>query len=382
MKGHIRKRAEGSWTIVIYLGRDPATGKKKYRWHTVNGTKREAEKVMARLLNELNTGQYVEPGKESVGAYLDRWLEGRQVDLAYKTVQGYRTNIERHIKPRIGQVRLDKLRPAQIQALYTELRQTGLAARTVSYVHRTLHVALEQAVKWQILHRNPVDLVEPPKLSRPEVSVLDGAAVGTILEAIKEPRLAITVTLAVGAGMRRGEILGLRWTDIDLQTRVAYIVQSSQRHIGEGVQFTKTKTHRSRRAVALPGFVIGALEHWRAHQEEERRLMGSVYHDLGLVCTRHDGQPLDPDWVSKSFGRVARKAGFSGIRFHDLRHTHATLLLAAGVHPKVVQERLGHSQISMTLDTYSHVLPGLQHEAAASLEDIIKGRKSISTRED
>lgn len=370
MRGHIRRRGkrEDSWAIVVDLGPDPATGRRRQKWHAFRGNKKAAEAELRRILGELDKGTYVEPVKVTLGAFLDQWLAARRPDLAYRTWQGYSTNVNRHIKPSLGQVRLSALKPIQIQQLYGSLRFSGLSARTVLYVHRTLHVALENAVEMQLIGRNPADLVEQPRPGRPEITVLDASSAAHILSALDDHRLRVAAVLAVGAGLRRGEIVGLRWSDIDLERGLARILQTVQRRAGEGLQWAPTKSHRSRRAVALPRLVVAALRQWMSMQLQEKALMGDQYVDEGLVLAGFNGKPLDPDWVSKSFARAVKCAGFRGVRFHDLRHSHASLLMAGGVHPKVVQERLGHSQISITMDTYSHVLPGLQEEAAAAID--------------
>lgn len=222
-------------------------------------------------------------------------------------------------------------------------------------------------MKWELLARNPADAVEPPQPVHQEMQVLDETETATLLGEIENSRLYVPVLLAITTGLRRGEILGLRWSDVDLIKGSVMVVSSLEQTV-EGLNLKSPKTHRSRRAVALPPLAVDALRTHRAEQAAERLAIGSNYNDNGLVCPAPGGSPWRPDVFSASFTKAIRRMDIRQVRFHDLRHSHATHLLRAGVHPKVVSERLGHSSVGITLDTYSHVLPGMQQDAVKLID--------------
>lgn len=374
MKGHITQPSPGSWSLVIDLGRDE-NGKRKQKWITFRGGKREAQRELNRILHEMDTGAFVEPSKLTVSQYLERWLaDYAKSNVSAKTYEGYSDFIRLHLTPALGQVLLSKLSPLHIQSYYTRALEGGrrdgkggLSARTVLHHHRVLHEALEQAVKWEILARNPADAVEPPRPEHHEMQVMDEEETVRLLDAAKGTRLHVPILLAAMTGMRRGEVLGLRWQDVDLKVGRATVNQTLQR-TKAGMLFKEPKTQKSRRGVALPALVVDALVHHKGKQAEQKLLLGPTYQDHGLVVTQDDGQPMSPHALSMAFLGLLRRAGLRQVRFHDLRHTHATHLGKMGVPAKVVSERLGHSTVSITLDLYSHVLPGMQEDAAQRVD--------------
>jgi len=356
------------------LGRD-ASGKRRQKWHSVKGTRRDAETELTRLLNELRTGEYVEPSKIPVSDYLDFWLRDyAKSRVSPKTYERYSQIVEKDIKPVLGQYALAKLRPLQIQAFYakalSEGRKVGiggLSPQTVLNYHRLLHKALGQAVKWQMLARNPAAAVEPPRPQRAQMRALDGLETTKLLRRVTGTRLYMPVLIAVTSGLRRGEILALRWQDVDLESGRAVIARSLEQ-TAEALRVKAPKTKRGRRTVVFPGYTLDAL---RTHKKEQAKLrlgFGPAYQNDDLICAREDGTPWPPDTFSTTFAAMVRRSDMAHFRFHDLRHTHATQLLKQGVHPKIVSERLGHSNIGITLDTYSHVLPGMQDDAIASFD--------------
>lgn len=372
MKGHIRQRGKDTWAIVIYLGTEQ--GKKRQKWYTVHGSKRDAERELRRLLHEMDTGAYAEPSKLTVGEYLERWLnEYAAVRVAPLTLRRYQTVVRDHLIPLLGAIPLAKLTPMQIQRAYRETLESGnkripgpMAPQSVATHHRVFRKALAQAVKWQLLSRNPSDGVEPPRFERREMMALDEAGVLRLLERVRESKYFLPILLAVNTGMRRGEILALRWQDVDLDAGNVMVRRTAQQLKGR-VEFKEPKTAKSRRLVRLPADVVAALRKHKVKQAEDRLFLGAQYHDNGLVFTQMDGKPVWPSHVSDAFRYLAHSMGLR-MRFHDLRHTHATLLLKAGVNPKVVSERLGHSTVGITLDVYSHVLPDMQDEAVRRFE--------------
>jgi len=374
MRGHIRKRGQRSWAIVIDLGRD-VEGKRRQKWHTVHGTKRQAEKELARLLHELEHGIYVEPHRMTVGEYLEKWLSDyAAAAVAPKTYERYAEICRNHLVPALGAVPLTKLQPLQIQSYYSKAqREVGpmgrkLSKQTVLHHHRILRSALKQAVKWQLVVRNPADAVEPPSPDRREMIALDEQDTATLLKLADGSRLYAAMLLAVTTGLRRGEILGLHWADLDLEKATLSVRHAVEQTREAGTRLKSPKSKKSNRTVALLEICIPTLRRHKAAQGEEKLRAGADYTDRGLVFAGEDGEIWSPDTFTKAYRDLVRRTAFEHVRFHDLRHTHATQLLRQGIHPKVVSERLGHSTIALTLDTYSHVLPGMDENAAAKLD--------------
>lgn len=378
MKGHIRKRGKKSWAIVLDLGRD-GSGKRRQKWHSVRGNKKDAEAKLTALLNSLNVGDYVEPSRMRFKEYLDKWLaDYAKHNVSPKTYERYADIIRNNVTPALGGIQLSKLNPLQLQAFYSDMLTNGrkdgrggLSKQTVLHFHRLLHKALAQAVKWQLLARNLADAVEPPSPEANDMRALDEKETAQLFRMIEGTGLYVPVLLAVTTGMRRGEILGLRWQDVNLETGSATVVQSLEQ-TREGLRFKSPKTDRSRRAIALPMYTVEVLRAYKAEQAKQRLALGPAYQDHGLVCARADGSPTPPDTLSTNFASFIRRSKLPHLRFHDLRHTHATQLLKHGIHPKVVSERLGHSKIGITLDTYSHVMPGMQEEAAQKMDTALR----------
>lgn len=372
MGGHLEKRSKSSWTIVVEAGRDPVTGKRRRVKVAFRGSKRDAEREMHRILHELETGTYVPPTHMTVGEYLFWWLEHyARASTAPRTFESYEMIVRRHLVPALGSVPLQKLQPVQIQAYYTKALET-LSPRTVAYHHAVLHEALRHAVRWQLIRVNPADAVKRPHYRRPAPTVLDEKGAAALLEAAAGHQDYYLILTALLTGMRQGELLGLRWEDVDLEAGVIYVRRALQRIKGQGFVWRGPKTEAGRRAVAISPRVVAALRKLKREQASARLLLGEAYHDAGLVFCRPDGRPIDATALTKRFRKLADAVGFPNLRFHDLRHTHATLLLAQGVHPKIVQERLGHEDVTLTLNTYSHVLPGLQAEAAKKLDEALR----------
>jgi integrase len=268
---------------------------------------------------------------------------------------------------------LQRLAPGHLNAIYADLLQRGLSARTVLHVHATIRRALADAARWGMVPRNVALLASPPRPGRPELQVWTAAELRAFLAHVEDDRLYALWLLASSTGMRRGELLGIQWPDVDLgRARIA--VRRSLVTVGHEVVVSEPKTAKGRRSVALDPATVAGLKAWRKNQAAERLAWGPAWTDSGLVYTREDGRPLHPREVTRAFSRHVLAAGVPIIRLHDLRHTHATLALAAGVHPKVVQERLGHANIAITLDTYSHAVPALEEQAARTVAALVFGR--------
>ena len=372
MQGHIRKRGKSSWEVVINLGRDAFTGKRRQFFKTVRGTKRDAEALLVQLLHQRDTGIDAPPGKATLGQFLDRWLQDyARPNLAPKTYRRYEQLVRVHLAPAIGAIPLTKLRPAHIQACYGRVREGGRSARTALHCHRVLKEALGHALRMQLISRNPAEAVKPPRPERYEIPSLGPDELARLLDAADATPYGALVHTAVMTGLRLGELLGLRWQDVDLEAGLLGVRQTCQWLPRRGFIFQQPKTARSRRAVALSPETVRRLCQHRQRQLEERLALGPAYRDQGLVFVNAIGAPLHPNTLRDAWLRIVKAASLGGIRFHDLRHAHASLLLQQGVHPKIVSERLGHSGVGITLDTYSHVLPGLQAQAAAGLDRLL-----------
>ncbi len=380
MKGHIRKRSKGSWAIVIDVGRDAETGKRRQRWHTVKGTKKDAERALRQILYSMETGNYIEPNRLTVGEWLLQWLEGYvEMRTTARTQESYRSIIRHHLMPAMGSIPLAQLQPNHLQSYYAKALSQGradgkggLSARSVLYHHRIISEALKHAVKMGLLARNIAEVVDPPRVAKVKMSILKPEEISRLLDAARQTPYYVFYCTLLYTGLRRGEALALRWRNVDLLGSELQVVETAFK-LGDGTYIVKEpKTPHSCRPVSLPPSLAVLIRQYRAEQEAAFGNLGSPLSEDGFVFTNPNGRPLDPNMVTRTFSRIVRKAGIVQIRLHDLRHTHATLMLKAGVHPKVVSERLGHANIGITLDTYSHVLPGLQEAAAERFDRLLE----------
>jgi integrase len=330
----------------------------------------------------MQRGAYVEPSKQTVGDFLKAWLDGCRVRVRPSTWASYRLNVQAHIIPALGTIPLQSVTAAGLNAFYADLlqagrvgREGGLSPRTVRYVHTILRRALADAVRQNRLSRNVADLADPPPqrgAQAPEMKTWTAGELRAFLDYAADDRLYPAFLLAATTGMRRGEIAGLRWRDVDLEAGRLAVTQTLI-SLGNKAAVSTPKTAKGRRQVALDGSTAAVLRAHRRRQVEERLAWGPAYQDGDLVFCREDGTPINPALLSERFERLAREADLPRIRFHDLRHTHATLSLQAGVHPKVVSERLGHASVAITLDVYSHAVAGVQEEAAEKVAALVLG---------
>ena len=386
-EGGLYERSPGRWLLKIDRGTDPVTRKRQpFFYITVRGTKKEALRELARYREQVAAQPYLNPEKITVSDYLTRWLnQHAKHRVSAKTFERYKEIVDKHLIPALGKHRLPKLAPVHIQSYYasalttkrTRLKRGGetdelppLSARTVHHHHRVLSAALKQAVILGWLARNPTAHVEPPRPARTEMHVLDQPQTGKLLKAAKDSPIYLPILIAVTTGMRRGEILAMRWRDFNFQSGTLSVAQTLE-ETGEGLAFKAPKTERSRRTIALPKLTIDELRRHLVTQKKGRLRAGSAWVDNDLVICRADGTPVSPSYVSQAFAKLAADLKLP-IRFHDLRHTHISHLLAAGVHPKVASERAGHSSVSITLDVYSHLLPGMQEEAANRIDAALR----------
>lgn len=372
MRGHIVKRYKGSYTIVLSLGRDPKSGKYKYQWVSVKGTKKDAEKRLAEMLHQIDTGTFTKPGKATLADYLEQWLKDYcRPNLAPRTAEGYEYIVRCHLVPALGKIRLTQLKPEHLRHLYSDKLSAGLSHRTVRYIHVTLHKALQDAVRLGMLVRNSADAVQPPKVQRREMRAMSESDIHIFLEFAKSTPYYPLFYVALFTGMRRSELLALRWSDVDLVLCQLSITRALHQLQDGSLMYRQPKTAKGRRLISLsPSTVIVMREH-REQQEKMKAALGLPISEDDLVFCGVQGKSLLPNSVSHVWSKLAKRTGLAGVRLHDARHTHASLMLKQGIHPKVVQERLGHSSIQITLDTYSHVAPGLQQAAANRFDDIV-----------
>ena len=363
--GQIIKRGERKWVLRIFMGRDPETGKRNYLNKTVHGTKKEALQVLNEMLRAKDAGTLIEPTRMSLNSYLDKWLESAaRPGVSERTYNDYVWLMKRYVRPALGTRQLTQLSPLDIQTLYGTMQNEGLSARTVRYTHSVLRKALEQAVKWRLSTTNPADAVDLPRKQKREMHAMSQEEATRFLAAAKGDDLYTFFTLLITTGLRPSEAIALKWSDLDLSSGGLSVNRTVTRRKGGGWYFGPPKTAKSRRHMQIPLSLVSLLL-------EHRGVTYPGEHDL--VFPNSNGEPLDAHHAAqRNYKRVLARAGLPDtFRLYDLRHTCATLLLLAGVHPKVVSERLGHSSIRETLDTYSHVLPSMQRQASDTLEAIL-----------
>lgn len=366
--GTVRQRGEDSWQIRARGGIDPATGKHKQIARTVHGGKKQAQQALVKLQRELADGLVASaPAGMTFGDLLTDWLAHVKNTTKPNTWINYRTVIKKHLRSALGAAKLINIAPLDLQNLLAQKLDEGLAPRTVNLIRFVARAALGFAVDMQLLARNPGDAVKPVKNERKEMRAWTPEEARRFLDAAKDERLYALYALALDTGARRGEILGLRWQDVDLDGGLINIQHSlTQRRTLE-----RPKTQRSIRTVDISARTVEALWAWRKRQLAERILLGSEWTETGFVFTSQVGTAILPDNLDRNYQPIMRRAGVPVIRFHDIRHTVATLLLAASENPRVVSERLGHSNVAFTLQTYAHVLPGQQKAAAEKLSDLL-----------
>lgn len=372
LAGQLVNRGKDTWLVRVSLGRDQ-NGKRKYINKTVRGNKKAAQAVLTKLLREKDTGFIVEPSRQTVQELLSEWLRlAAKPRLRPRTFQDYQRLLERYVIPAVGNKRLPTLTPVDVQAIYGSMMQRGLSARTVRYTHTVFRNALGHAVRRRVLSQNPADFVDLPRLERKEMMALSEDEVRRFLSAARSSRYFVFLNLLVATGLRPGEALALQWSDLDFTEPSLSVVRTVSRNASGRVTFAEPKTKRSRRRLPIPESLAALL-------------LDSCNDDYSspdsLVFPTVAGTLLHPDnFPRQHFKRILQQASVpTCVRLYDLRHTHATLLLAAGVHPKIVSERLGHASITLTLDTYSHVLPTMQKDASNRLEAILYPQQGHET---
>lgn len=409
-EGSIYKRADGKWIGQVTIGYDPRTGKQKRK--TVSGkTRQEVAEKITKIARELQTGTYTDSDKITLGEWLDLWVETySKPTVRPSTYDSYKQLIRTHLKPNLGNIPLQKLQPHHIQRFYNDRLKTKrtprtmpkdekkrkeimadmptLSTSTIRHMHVVLRQALEQAVKERRILVNPAKATKPPKVTRPEASYLNAEQVAKFLEVASKDKWYSAFLVTLGTGLRLGELCALKWENVDLKKGVIHVKESVHRVSNDNPAGPKTKlivqppkTEKAKRIVPLPVNVLQELKRIKRKQAELKLKLGQVYNDQDYVFCWEDGRIIDPGYLSKHFKKIISQCGYEGVTFHSLRHSYASALLAMGEHPKVVQELLGHAQISMTLDTYSHVAPEIKERAAAKIDDFLKMKKTSQESE-
>lgn len=373
--GQIIPRGEDTWLVRIFMGRD-GDGKRRYLNKTIRGKKKDAQDYLSKTLTAINSGTFVEPSPLTVDEYLDKWLESAaRPRLSERTYADYSELLKRYVRSKLGGRKLSQLRPLEIQALYSEMQERGLSARTVRVTHVVLSSALKQAVRWHMLPLNPAQACELPKRTRREMKSLTPEEATVFLKEAKADPHGLIFAFALATGMRPEEYLALQWKDVDLQKGTATVQRTLcwRRQKGGGWYFGEPKTSQSRRTIPLPASLVKELIQHKRRQAESRLRLGPEYQPYELVFATAAGGPLHPENLNaRNFKTVRDRAKLpSNVTLYTLRHTCATLLLLAGENAKVISERLGHSSIVMTLDIYSHVLPSMQQAATEKLERML-----------
>jgi integrase len=369
--GFIIPRGENTFVVGFSKGRD-RNGKRKYHRETVKGMRKDAQRRLNEVLRERDQGTFTEPSKMTLDEYLDQWLAGvARLKASERTADGYAALLERYVRKPLGMKRLDRLQALDIQKVYGGMLQKGLSARSVRHAHSVIHNALRQAVKMGMISRNPADFVELPKVPHVERRVLLPEEAQKFIKASETMPHGLVFEFALLSGMRPEEYLALKWADLDFERGTAQVRRALVRHKGSW-SFEETKTKKSRRTITLPPQLLSKLKAHRLKQHEWRLKVGSEWQANDLIFCSEWGTPLSiPNLTYRYFRPILKAAKLPQIRLYDLRHSCATLLLIAEENPKVVSERLGHSTIVLTLDTYSHVLPTMQERATARLEKML-----------
>jgi len=389
MQGHIHKRVRTTkagrtsilWYVVIDIGRD-GNGRRRQKWHGGFRTRKQAQAVRAQLISDLHLGRYLQHSPMPLGEWIEQhWLPTTMLRVKPSTYHSYERNLINHVLPRIGHTELRYLTANRLNTLYADLLETGrvdgtggLSPKTVHYIHGTVHKVLHDAVDAGLLATNPATRAKPPRPGRidpTELRAWNPDQLRRFLSITRDHRLEAAWRLAAMTGMRRGEVLGIRWQDIDLDARLL-TVRRTLISVAYRIRESTPKTRRGRR-IDLDPATVQALRDHRRRQDNEKAEWGELYNDADLVFCREDGTPLHPQQLSQEFRQLIAGTDLPRIRLHDLRHSHASIGLQSGVPLRVISDRLGHRNPAFTLTQYAHVLPGMQAEAAARIAALVDG---------
>lgn len=380
MRGSVVKR--GKTYSIVFMMEDSKTGNRKQKWIGGYKTKKEAEKALSEAIYKSENGSFINPESITVSEYLLDWLKVyAEPNLSITTIDGYCVNIKNHINPYIGNIPIQKLRPINIQELYNQLKlngrsdgKGGLSGKSILYVHRVLREGLEHAVRNQLLSRNPASDVKPPTIEKYTAEVFNSEEVCMLLETIKNTEYELPIALSAILGLRRGEVLGLKWSNVNLDEQNLNI-NNQIIPTSKGIINKKPKSKDSIRTIPIPSIIISMIKKQQRQQRENKLRFGAGYKDNNLLCCKIDGSPFSPTYFTKVFSNILSEKGFKHIRFHDLRHSAATNMLKSGADIKTVSTILGHSNIGITLDIYSHVEDSMKRDAIDKVQNAIFGKQ-------
>jgi len=376
---HEYKGKGGKKQYYVIYRENPNTGKKKQKMQRGFNTKKAAQEFLTNLQHQVLTGNYIEPGKITLGEYLDNWMKTYvEVNLKQSTIDGYFNNIERHIKPYFGGIQLQKLRAASIQEFYNaklkgvENGSKPLSAKSILYIHRVLSQALKHAVSKQLIPKNVAAEVSPPKVKKFRGEVYNLNEIRQLLTAASGTFMEVPITLAVMLGLRRGEVLGMSWNQVNFSNKTVTINQQLSK-TSKGPKIDTTKTDSSNLVIPISDSIISLLKKQKLQQTRNKVLLGQEYKDSNLIVTLDDGSYLSPDYFTKKFSQFLKDKNLKHIRFHDLRHSYATMMLANGQPIHAIAQLMGHSSIKVTGDIYGHVLDDTKRKASKEMDNLIFG---------
>lgn len=384
MAGSIEKRGKESWRLTVSAGIDSEGNQIRIRKTIKAKSKREAEKELAKMVTEIEKGQFVEPTKLTFADFVERWIEDyAKRNLAPKTLHRYIQILQSRILPVLGHIKVEQIKPVHLLEFYSNLTEEGirldgkagkLSDTTIQYHHRVLSSIFQSAVQWQVIYNNPCSRVKPPKVKKRQSACYNEQQTADLLRALEnEPlKYKVIVILALSTGLRRGELMGLEWSDINFKSNTLEVKRTSQYVPGIGVITKEPKTETSKRVISIPESVMSLLKKYKSEQAKERLEVGDLWQGSDRLFTTWDGRPMHPDTISGWFPELLNRNGLPRIPFHGLRHTAATLLIGQGVHAKTISSRLGHSSISTTMNIYGHALRSADREAADKIDSIIR----------
>ncbi|MCX6064650.1 MAG: tyrosine-type recombinase/integrase [Chloroflexi bacterium] len=363
-EGSVFKRKDGLWVAQITI----ETGRQKSKYFH---SQREARDWLKLTQTQIDNGLNLSTANVDLATFLNKWFDAHKLSVRPNTSALYWQMLDNHIIPSLGKMKLKDIRPDHIQNFYTLKMKAGTSKAVIGIIHSVLHLAFEQAMKWGLIGRNPVDAVIKPKRKSKEIKTLDENQTRALLSTVVNTRYQALFWMAITTGLRKGELLGLKWSDLDWRKKQIQVQRQIQRIQKEGLVFCELKSKSGKRIVVLSDEMINKLQQHLDLQDMGKSFAGDQWQENDLIFPSNNGTPMDGHHILDKFKKLLKQAELPDMRFHDLRHTAATLMLKQGVHPKIVQERLGHSNITMTLNTYSHVLPSMQEEMANKLDELL-----------
>ncbi|OPX90294.1 MAG: putative prophage phiRv2 integrase [Pelotomaculum sp. PtaB.Bin104] len=392
MAGYYEKTPSGKYRLFASGGVGPDGKRKRYTKTIEAKSDRQAEKLLAKFVAEVEKNEYVEPSKSTFEKFVERWIRDyAESNLAPKTLSSYKDMLKKYILPALGKLKVEQITPVHLMEFYTNLQEDGirhdkkpggLSPKSISYAHRIISSILQDATQWQVIGSNPCSRVKPPKVTKKQAACYDEEQTATMLAALETEELKYQsmLQLALFTGLRRGELMGLEWQDVDFDKKTLEIRQSSQYLPGKGV-FTKSpKNESSERLLSLPPFLIDLLRQYRRQQSEDRLKVGDLWQGSDRLFTTWDGRPMHPDTPTRWFSKFIKKHGLPHLPFHGIRHTAATMLINQGLPAKSISGRLGHADIGTTMNIYGHYLKSADREAADRLEKAYQLMKNNSLK--